>query len=86
MNTLALAASLLVSDVPASKSASAPGRELDRALKTIEVKEISADIHFLACDELGGRDSPSNGQRIAARYIRSRLVRLGLEPGASDGY
>ena len=86
LNTLALAASLLVSDVPASKSASAPGRELDRALKTIEVKEISADIHFLACDELGGRDSPSNGQRIAARYIRSRLVRLGLEPGASDGY
>jgi len=85
-NTLALTAALLVADVPASKSVTATGRNLDRALKTLDVKEISADIYFLASDELGGRDSPSNGQRIAARYIRSRLQRLGLEPGAPDGY
>ena len=85
-NTIVLATALLIADVPASESSAVSGRDLERALKTISITEISADIYFLACDELGGRDSPSNGQRIAARYIRSRLVRLGLEPGASDGY
>ncbi len=84
LNTLTLTAALLALEVPTP--APALGSDLDRALKTIDVTEISADIHFLACDELGGRDSPSTGQRIAARYIRSRLVRLGIQPGAQDGY
>jgi Zn-dependent M28 family amino/carboxypeptidase len=54
---------------------------LERALATISADEIRSDLFFLAGDELGGRDTPSPGQRIAARFLRARLQRLGFEPG-----
>lgn len=55
-----------------------------RALDTISAEEISSDLYFMASDEMGGRDSPSPQQRIAARFIRARLQRLGFEPGAPE--
>ena len=70
---------------PAAASANARGT-LEAALDTISAEEIKADIFFLASDELGGRDTVSPGQRVAARFIRSRLERLGIEPGAPTGY
>lgn len=59
---------------------------LDRALDSIQAPKIRSDEFFIASDELGGRDTPSLGQRVAARYIRARLERLGWKPGARDGY
>ena len=59
---------------------------LEPALSTFQNEKVRADIFFLASDELGGRDTPSPGQRIAARYIRSRMVRLGLAPGAGEDF
>ncbi|MFT4540181.1 MAG: hypothetical protein ACI841_000337 [Planctomycetota bacterium] len=59
---------------------------LIRALDSINPTRISADLHFIACDEMAGRDSPSKEQRIAARFIRHRLQRLGWLPGAESGY
>ena len=59
---------------------------LARSLAAIRADNIYADIHFLASDELGGRDTPSDGLLIAARYIRTRLQRLSFQPGAKDGY
>ena len=64
----------------------APSAALTKALDTIEAGEISADLHFLASDEMKGRDTPSPEQRIAARYIAARLERLGWKPGAQDGW
>ncbi|MCP3917513.1 MAG: M28 family peptidase [bacterium] len=64
----------------------APSVALERALNTVDIDELSADLHFLASDALGGRDSPSPGLRIAARFIRARLVRLGMTPGAENGF
>jgi hypothetical protein len=66
--------------VPATPS------KLETALEAVSIESICADVEFIACDELQGRDSPSHGLRVAARYIRSRLVALGLQPGARDGY
>jgi hypothetical protein len=59
---------------------------LVRALETIEADNISADLHFIASDEMRGRDTPSTEQRIAARFIAARLERLGWQPGAQDGW
>jgi hypothetical protein len=56
---------------------------LARALPTISSEKIGIDLDFIASDEMAGRDSPSPELRIAARYIRSRLRRLGFAPGAS---
>ena len=33
-----------------------------------------------------GRDTPSPELRVAARFIRARLERLGFEPGAGDDW
>ncbi|MFN0007070.1 MAG: M28 family metallopeptidase [Planctomycetota bacterium] len=70
---------------PAASAAIATSR-LEMALDTIQTEKIRSDVFFIASDELGGRDTPSPGQRIAARYIRARLERLGWQPGARDGY
>jgi hypothetical protein len=66
--------------------ASDPAAALERALSTIDAARIGADIHFVASDELEGRDTPSDGLRIAARFLRARLQRLGWRPGAPDGF
>ncbi|MEM1452550.1 MAG: M28 family peptidase [Planctomycetota bacterium] len=69
----------------AAAAATAPSTDedaLERALETISADEIRSDLEFIASDEMAGRDSPSPEQRIAARYIRARLMRLGFEPGA----
>src|SRR5688572_5639543 len=51
----------------------APGNE------TIKKDELSADLHFLASDEMRGRltDTPEN--LLAATWIESRFRRLGLK-------
>ncbi|MCB9907592.1 MAG: M28 family peptidase [Planctomycetes bacterium] len=59
---------------------------LERALEAVQPNNIKADLYFLADDAMAGRNSPSVEQRIAARFLRSRLMRLGFEPGFHDAY
>jgi len=59
---------------------------LERGLATIEAAEIRSDLFFFASDEMRGRDTPSQEQRVAARFLRARLQRLGLSPGAGESY
>ena len=58
---------------------------LVRALDSIQAGNIRADLHFIASDEMGGRDTPSSGLRKAARYIRARLQRLRFRPAGDAG-
>lgn len=59
---------------------------LERALESVDAEMILGDLEFLASDEMAGRDTPSDEQRVAARYLRSRLKRMGWQPGAPGGY
>lgn len=59
---------------------------LERALDSVDADLILGDLEFLASDEMAGRDTPSDEQRVAARYLRSRLQRMGWHPGAPGGY
>lgn len=56
------------------------------ALETVSADEIKTDVYFIASDDLAGRDTPSEGLKVAARFLRSRLERLGWKPGAKEGY
>lgn len=48
---------------------------------------IEADVRFLADDLLRGRDTGSEGYRIAANYVAAEFARLGLTPmGDAGGY
>jgi len=84
---LLVASALLPSALPVDAAAADPTRsKMLTALETVSADEIKTDVAFIASDEMAGRDTPSEGLRTAARFIRSRLERLGWKPGAKDGY
>ncbi len=82
----ALCTLLLLAPVRPAAASTGDELRLARALETIEAREIRADLFFFASDEMRGRDTPSKEQRVAARFLRARLERLGLEPGAGASF
>ncbi len=70
----------------ASSAGTASGQPAPAALETISADEIKSDLYYIASDDMAGRDTPSPEQRIVARYIKARLHRLGIGPGAEHGY
>lgn len=76
LQMLLLALPMLLGSAAAPRDAEA----LERGLANIEIGELRADLNFFADRALRGRSSPSKAQRIAARFLRSRLMRLGLQP------
>jgi len=88
--SLSLAALLLMVPsvaAPAGAAQASPAQApLERALATIDPAHIKADLRFLADDAMRGRDTVSEEQRIAARFLRSRVERLGFTPGAGKGF
>ncbi|MSR61075.1 MAG: M28 family peptidase [Planctomycetes bacterium] len=85
-NAPALSASPVSEPVRVTPAPAASNPALERALASVDSQKIRADIFFIASDELEGRDTPSRGQRLAARYIRARLERLGFQPAGDDGF
>ncbi len=50
------------------------------------VVSIKDDVAFLASDALEGRQTGSNGEQKAAKYISERFKDLGLQPKGTDNY
>ena len=48
--------------------------------------EIKEDVAYLANDKLEGRQTGTEGEKIAADYLVNRFQNIGLEPKGSDGY
>jgi len=48
--------------------------------------KIKEDVTFLADDKLKGRQTGTEGEKLAADYIAKRFKSLGLEPKGTDGY
>jgi len=59
--------------------------ETQRAVDLIRAEVMKAQMYFLASDDLQGRNAGSHEGRIAADYIASEFMRLGLEPVADAG-
>ncbi len=55
------------------------------ALETITADELLEHIQYLSDDALEGRDSGSEGERLAAAYIVEAFEALGLTPAGTDG-
>jgi len=53
---------------------------------TFSATRIAADVTFLADDMLRGRDTGSEGYRVAANYVAAEYARLGLKPIGEKGY
>ncbi len=76
MMMLSCTATKKVSDSAAIK------KDKDQQLteSTVNINDIKAHIHYLASDELKGRDTPSPELNIAARYLSTSLMRYGVKP------
>ena len=51
----------------------------------IPASAIEGHIRYLASDDLAGRDSGSEGYRLAAEYVAAQYAQLGLEPAGENG-
>ncbi|HEY0005374.1 MAG TPA: M20/M25/M40 family metallo-hydrolase [Pyrinomonadaceae bacterium] len=51
----------------------------------ITARQLSDYLHFIASDEMEGRDTPSRGLDITARFIAMNLSRWGFKPAGDDG-
>ncbi|MFH0989105.1 MAG: M28 family peptidase [bacterium] len=52
---------------------------------SITANDLSAHLHFLASQELEGRETAYRGQKVAARYIASVFQKLGLKAIGDNG-
>lgn len=86
---------LFLSGVPAA-NAQTKGRSIKGAAAAaaaprygntdgITAEQMRKYLTFISSDELEGRDTPSRGLDIAARYIADHLERWGIKPAGDNG-
>jgi Zn-dependent M28 family amino/carboxypeptidase len=51
----------------------------------ISAQQLKDYLAFIASDEMEGRDTPSRGLDIAAKFIATHMARWGLKPAGDDG-
>lgn len=52
---------------------------------TAAIARMTADVRYLASEELEGREAGTPGERLAAEYIAAEFERLGLKPKGNMG-
>jgi hypothetical protein len=72
---------LLVPTAASAQSSAAVGQ----AIGSITPDDVYRRIALIADDSMLGRDTPSPGLEMTARYIADEFRRFGLEPGGNDG-
>src|SRR6476620_9770916 len=55
------------------------------AAENITAKQMSDYLHFIASDEMEGRDTPSRGLDTTAKFIAMNLSRWGFKPAGDNG-
>ncbi|MBA3569206.1 MAG: M28 family peptidase [Pyrinomonadaceae bacterium] len=56
-----------------------------RGAEQITVAQIRDYLTFIASDEMEGRDTPSRGLDLTAKFLAMNLARWGLKPAGDDG-
>ncbi|WP_026955936.1 M28 family peptidase [Algoriphagus vanfongensis] len=50
------------------------------------LKNLKADVSYLAADELQGRAIGTSGEEAAAQYLAERFEKIGIQPKGTEGY
>lgn len=66
---------------PAPACAQGPGPRADLITEAL----IRRHVNVIADDSMLGRDTPSRGLELTARYVAEQFRRLGLKPGGDEG-
>jgi hypothetical protein len=56
-----------------------------KAAETITSEQLKDYLYFVASDEMEGRDTPSRGLDLTAKFIALNLKRWGFKPAGDDG-
>jgi hypothetical protein len=70
---------------PEPAAAPGPTVGVEQAAATITPDDMYRRIAYLASDEMGGRDTPSQGLEMAATWIGDEFRAFGLVPAGDDG-
>jgi hypothetical protein len=73
---------LLLLSAPLSAQTAAP---LHRAAASITEADVKRRVGIIADDSMMGRDTPSRGLELTARYVADQFRRFGLRPAGDDG-
>ena len=68
-----------------AQAAGSPAGDAAAAANKIQLEDIRARMFFLSTSEMAGRLIGTPEHAIAANYIESEFMRLGLKPGGDDG-
>jgi len=82
---LILAFSFIFPSSSAAQTATRAKSSARKAAEAISAKQMSDYLHFIASDEMEGRDTPSRGLDTTAKFIGMNLSRWGFKPAGDDG-
>ena len=68
-----------------SKTTAAQSANAQRGIDTINTTQLRDYLSFIASDEMEGRDTPSRGLDITAKFIATNVARWGFKPAGDDG-
>lgn len=91
--TALVLASLLVATFPATYAQRAAEKSkkaaatvtVQRAVDAISANQIKEYLTFIASDEMEGRDTPSRGLDVTAKFLAMNLGRWGFKPAGDTG-
>lgn len=85
--SLVLPVPRVLSQRKTNKSAKAAPASLAsiRGADTITAAQLKDYLSFIASDEMEGRDTPSRGLDITAKFLATNLSRWGFKPSGGDG-
>ncbi len=81
---LGLQAALALAAGPLAAQAAEPAGPADAAA-TITASDVARRIGIVAHDSMLGRDTPSRGLELTAKYVADQFRRFGLRPGGENG-
>lgn len=68
-----------------SKPTAAQSASASRGIDNINTTQLRDYLSFIASDEMEGRDTPSRGLDITAKFLATNLARWGFKPAGDDG-
>ncbi len=82
---LALACVISVQHLALAQGTGGASSVARRAAEQIKASDLQSYLHFVASDEMEGRDTPSRGLDLTAKFIAMNLSLWGVKPAGDDG-
>jgi hypothetical protein len=82
---IAMALALAALAPPLAAQAPEPVRAGAKAAASITPSDVARRVGILADDSMLGRDTPSRGLELTAKYVADEFRRFGLRPGGENG-